>query len=206
MLLLLLSFYVALVAVRGREGAALFAVADAAELAFVHRIHLHRAAALHRPDLRMAFLAFKRTAVEVVAELDRRGVAWLVGDVLRHRDLCMTFRTVGPVRRLLAVMADEARLVLAMICKGNPCRTRFHGEYLCVAIAAFGLGSMCLMLEADGCIALAEGNGFRSGHAGMAMLAVGPVCRLFAVMAWEAGLVGSMVRKADLRRSGLHLE
>jgi len=204
--LLLFWFNMALVAVGGDKCAAFFAVAGAAEFAFIHGVHLHRRASLHRPDLRMAFLAGKSTAVEVVAERDRSRIRRFIDDVFRHRHLCMALGAIAPVRRFLAVMADKTGLILAVVRKGDLGHSCLHRENGGVARVAFHAFCMCFMLEGNGSVAFAQLHRFRAGHAGMTIVTVRPVGRFLSIVTREAGLVLAMVCKGDLGRSGLHRE
>lgn len=162
----------AFVTVGSGECTAFFTVAGAAEFPLIHGIHFHRSTTLHGPDLRMAFLAGKSAAVEVMAEGDRCGISRFVGDVLRHWHFCVALGAIAPVGRFLAVMADKTGLILAVVCKGDLGRTRFHredGGMTCITFHAFCMG---FMLEGNGSVSLAHLHRFRAGHAGMAIGAV----------------------------------
>lgn len=93
----------------GHSESHLLIVADPAELAFIHRIHLHLLCALfHRPDGSMAFVALECLCMKLMAESDRCHTRGLVNDwCLWYRRLQMAIRAVGVRECLLTIMAGK---------------------------------------------------------------------------------------------------
>ncbi len=84
-------------------------VADPAELAFIHRIHLHLLCALfHGPNGSMAFVALECLCMKLMAESDRCRTLGFVNDwCLGYRRLQMAIRAVGVRECLFPIMAGK---------------------------------------------------------------------------------------------------
>ena len=93
----------------GSSESHLLIVADPAELAFIHRIHLHLLCALfHGPDGGMAFVALECLRMKFMAESDRSSTLGFINDrCLGYRRLHMAICAVSVRECLFAVMAGK---------------------------------------------------------------------------------------------------
>ena len=98
----------AFIAFSGSESYLLI-VADPAELAFIHRIHLHLLCAFfHGPDGGMAFVALECLCMKLMAESARCRTLGLVNDwCLGYRRLQMAIRAVCVRECLFPIMAGK---------------------------------------------------------------------------------------------------